>query len=76
HCKQDVDLAKKIIELMQNIEQVRFVNSCTEATISAIRLASAYTCRNNLIKFVGCYLGHAEEFRVAAGSGALSLGQP
>ncbi|MBK2029070.1 glutamate-1-semialdehyde 2,1-aminomutase [Francisella noatunensis] len=75
-CKQEVELAKKIIELMPNIEQVRFVNSGTEATMSAIRLARAYTGRNKIIKFEGCYHGHADEFLVAAGSGALSLGQP
>ncbi|MDE4951114.1 aminotransferase class III-fold pyridoxal phosphate-dependent enzyme, partial [Francisella tularensis] len=57
-CKQEVELAKKIIELMPNIEQVRFVNSGTEATNSAIRLARAYTCRNKIIKFECCYHGH------------------
>lgn len=75
-CKQEIELAKKITEIMPNIEQVRFVNSGTEATMSAIRLARAYTNRNKIIKFEGCYHGHADEFLVAAGSGALSLGQP
>ncbi|AIT08746.1 glutamate-1-semialdehyde aminotransferase [Candidatus Francisella endociliophora] len=75
-CKQEIELAKKITELMPNIEQVRFVNSGTEATMSAIRLARAYTGKNKIIKFEGCYHGHADEFLVAAGSGALSLGQP
>ncbi|MDE4984549.1 aminotransferase class III-fold pyridoxal phosphate-dependent enzyme, partial [Francisella tularensis] len=63
-CKQEVDLDKKIIELMPNIEQVRFVNSGTEATISAIRLSRAYTSRNKIIKFEGSYHGHADEFLV------------
>jgi glutamate-1-semialdehyde 2,1-aminomutase len=75
-CKLEVQLAKKITTLMPNIEQVRFVNSGTEATMSAIRLARAYTSKNKIIKFEGCYHGHADEFLVAAGSGALSLGQP
>ncbi|AJC48926.1 glutamate-1-semialdehyde 2,1-aminomutase [Allofrancisella guangzhouensis] len=75
-CKLEVELAKKITQLMPNIEQVRFVNSGTEATMSAVRLARAYTGKNKIIKFEGCYHGHADEFLVAAGSGALSLGQP
>ncbi|KEI35688.1 glutamate-1-semialdehyde aminotransferase [Francisella sp. W12-1067] len=75
-CKLEVELAKKITKLMPNIEQVRFVNSGTEATMSAVRLARAYTGKNKIIKFEGCYHGHADEFLVAAGSGALSLGQP
>ena len=75
-CELEIKLAKKIIDLMPNIEQVRFVNSGTEATMSAIRLARAYTNRDKIIKFEGCYHGHADEFLVAAGSGALTLGQP
>ncbi|MGQ4002855.1 glutamate-1-semialdehyde 2,1-aminomutase [Francisellaceae bacterium CB299] len=75
-CKLETELAKKITELMPNIEQVRFVNSGTEATMSAIRVARAFTKRDKIIKFEGCYHGHADEFLVAAGSGALSLGQP
>ena len=75
-CRLEIDLAKKITELMPNIEQVRFVNSGTEATMSAVRLARAYTGRSKIIKFEGCYHGHADEFLVAAGSGALSLGEP
>ncbi|MFT5949925.1 MAG: glutamate-1-semialdehyde 2,1-aminomutase [Francisella sp.] len=72
----EIKLAKKVVELMPNIEQVRFVNSGTEATMSAIRVARAFTKRDKIIKFEGCYHGHADEFLVAAGSGALSLGQP
>ena len=75
-CELEIQLAKKITQLMPNIEQVRFVNSGTEATMSAIRLARAYTGKNKIIKFEGCYHGHADQFLVAAGSGALSLGQP
>lgn len=75
-CKLEIELAKKITSIMPNIEQVRFVNSGTEATMSAIRLARAYTKKDKIIKFEGCYHGHADEFLVAAGSGALSLGEP
>lgn len=75
-CNLEVQLAKKITKLMPNLEQVRFVNSGTEATMSAIRVARAFTKRDKIIKFEGCYHGHADEFLVAAGSGALSLGQP
>ena len=75
-CVLEIKLAKKITKIMPNIEQVRFVNSGTEATMSAIRLARAYTSRTKIIKFEGCYHGHADEFLVAAGSGALSLGEP
>jgi glutamate-1-semialdehyde 2,1-aminomutase len=75
-CVLEIKLAKKITKIMPNIEQVRFVNSGTEATMSAIRLARAYTSKTKIIKFEGCYHGHADEFLVAAGSGALSLGEP
>jgi len=69
-------LAGKICELMPNIEKVRMVNSGTEASMSAIRLARAYTGRNKIIKFEGCYHGHADPLLVKAGSGALTLGIP
>ena len=72
----EIQLAKKITELMPNLEQVRFVNSGTEATMSAIRVARAFTKRDKIIEFEGCYHGHANEFLVAAGSGALLIGQP
>ena len=75
-CELETKLAQKITEIMPNIKQVRFVNSGTEATMSAIRLARAYTNKDKIIKFEGCYHGHADEFLVSAGSGALSLGQP
>lgn len=69
-------LAKRICELMPAVEQVRMVNSGTEATMSAVRLARAYTGRDKIIKFEGCYHGHADALLVKAGSGALTLGEP
>src|SRR5208337_3140622 len=58
------------------VEKVRFVNSGTEASMSAIRLARAFTGRQKFVKFAGCYHGHADSFLVQAGSGALTLGVP
>lgn len=72
----EIQLADKIQQIMPSIELVRMVNSGTEATMSAIRLARGYTKRNKIIKFVGCYHGHADSLLVAAGSGALTLGVP
>jgi glutamate-1-semialdehyde 2,1-aminomutase len=72
----EVALAKKVCEIMPSIEQVRMVNSGTEATMSAIRLARGFTGRNKFIKFEGHYHGHADFLLVAAGSGALTLGVP
>lgn len=72
----EVQLAKKVCELMPSIEMVRFVNSGTEATMSAIRLARGYTKRDKLIKFSGCYHGHSDSLLVAAGSGGLTFGMP
>jgi len=72
----EVVLAEKVCQLMPAIEMVRFVNSGTEATMSAIRLARGFTKRNKLIKFAGCYHGHADSLLVAAGSGGLTLGVP
>ncbi len=69
-------LAKKITNWMPSIDQVRLVNSGTEATMSAIRLARGYTKRNKIVKFEGCYHGHGDSFLIKAGSGALTLGQP
>jgi glutamate-1-semialdehyde 2,1-aminomutase len=69
-------LAEKIINLMPSIERLRFVNSGTEATMSAIRLARGYTKRDKFIKFAGCYHGHADCLLVASGSGGLTLGVP
>lgn len=72
----EIQLAEKINQLMPSIEMVRMVSSGTEATMSAIRLARGFTKRNKIIKFAGCYHGHADSLLVAAGSGALTLGVP
>lgn len=72
----EVNLAEKIISLMPSIEQIRMVNSGTEATMTAIRLARGYTGRNKIIKFNGCYHGHNDSLLVKAGSGLLTLGIP
>lgn len=72
----EIVLAKSIMEFMPNIEMIRFVNSGTEATMSALRLARAYTRREKIIKFDGCYHGHADMLLVQAGSGVATLGLP
>ncbi|MEI8634237.1 glutamate-1-semialdehyde 2,1-aminomutase [Vibrio sp. PP-XX7] len=73
---QEVTMAELVSELVPSMEQLRMVNSGTEATMSAIRLARGYTGRDKIIKFEGCYHGHADSLLVKAGSGALTLGQP
>jgi glutamate-1-semialdehyde 2,1-aminomutase len=72
----EVDLGERVRKLMPSLERVRFVSSGTEATMSAIRVARAATSRDKIIKFEGCYHGHADPFLVQAGSGALTLGVP
>lgn len=72
----ELELAKSIMDFMPNIEMIRFVNSGTEATMSALRLARAYTKREKIIKFDGCYHGHADMLLVQAGSGVATLGLP
>jgi len=72
----EVELAERITRLMPAIEMVRLVNSGTEATMSALRVARAATARNGMLKFSGCYHGHADPFLVAAGSGVATLGLP
>ena len=72
----EVRMAEKICQLVPSIEKVRMVNSGTEAAMSVIRLARGYTNRNKIIKFEGCYHGHADSLLVKAGSGALTMGVP
>ena len=72
----ETELAQLIRELMPNIEMLRFVNSGTEATMTALRLARAYTKRDKIVKFEGCYHGHADMLLVQAGSGVATLGLP
>lgn len=72
----EVEMAKIITELVPSIEKVRMVNSGTEATMSAIRVARGYTGRDKFIKFEGCYHGHGDSFLIAAGSGAVTMGKP
>jgi len=72
----EIELARLICEAVPSVELVRFVNSGTEAVMSALRLARAYTGRSKVIKFEGCYHGHADGLLVAAGSGAATLGIP
>jgi len=72
----EIELAKDIMDFLHNIEMIRFVNSGTEATMSALRLARAYTKRDKIIKFDGCYHGHADMLLVQAGSGVVTLGLP
>ena len=72
----EVQLAERVCSLVPSIERVRFVNSGTEATMSALRLARAATKKDKIVKFQGCYHGHADPLLVQAGSGALTLGVP
>lgn len=72
----EVEMAKKIVEWVPSVEKVRMVSSGTEATMSAIRLARGYTGRDKIIKFEGCYHGHVDSLLIAAGSGALTHGEP
>ena len=73
---REIDLAAMVVEAVPSVEKVRFVNSGTEATMSAVRLARGYTGRKVVVKFDGCYHGHADSFLVKAGSGLLTLGIP
>jgi len=72
----ETELAELVIEMVPSVEMVRFVNSGTEATMSALRLARAYTGRHKIVKFEGCYHGHGDMLLVQAGSGVVTLGLP
>jgi len=74
--QREIQLAELVRSFMPGIEMLRMVNSGTEATMSAARLARAYTGRTKIVKFAGCYHGHADEFLIKAGSGATTLGVP
>jgi len=75
-CPAEVEMAERLCSLVPALDMVRMVNSGTEATMSAIRVSRAATQRDKIIKFEGCYHGHADSFLVKAGSGALTLGVP
>ena len=74
--ERELIMAETIVRLVPSIEQVRLVSSGTEATMSAIRVARGYTSRDKIVKFEGCYHGHADALLVKAGSGALTFGHP
>lgn len=74
--KLELDLAKHMVTTLDNIDMIRMVNSGTEATMSAARLARGYTGRDKIIKFAGCYHGHFDAFLVSAGSGVMTEGIP
>ncbi|WP_340203465.1 glutamate-1-semialdehyde 2,1-aminomutase [Ascidiimonas sp. W6] len=72
----ETEIAKLAINMVPNIDKIRFVNSGTEACMSAIRLARGYTGKDKIIKFAGCYHGHSDSFLIQAGSGAVTFGSP
>lgn len=74
--RREVEIAELIVSMVPSIEKVRMVNSGTEATMSAIRVARGFTGRDKIIKFEGCYHGHGDSFLIAAGSGAVTFGTP
>ncbi len=75
-CRAEVEMAEAVVAAYPGLEQVRFVSSGTEAVMSAIRLARGFTGRDLVVKFAGCYHGHADHLLVAAGSGLVTLGNP
>jgi glutamate-1-semialdehyde 2,1-aminomutase len=75
-CEMEIELARMICEAIPSIEKIRMVNSGTEAAMSAVRLARAYTRRDKIVKFEGCYHGHGDMFLIKAGSGMLTGGIP
>lgn len=72
----ETEIAQLTISMVPNIDKIRFVNSGTEACMSAVRLARGYTKKDKIIKFAGCYHGHSDAFLIAAGSGAITFGTP
>ncbi|NEU67357.1 glutamate-1-semialdehyde 2,1-aminomutase [Spirosoma agri] len=74
--RKEVEMAELITNMVPSVEKVRMVNSGTEATMAAIRVARGFTGRDKIIKFEGCYHGHADSFLIAAGSGAMTMGIP
>ena len=72
----ETSIAEAVVEMAPNVDQIRFVNSGTEACMSAVRLARGYTGKDKIIKFSGCYHGHADPFLIEAGSGAVTFGSP
>ncbi|GAB4397136.1 MAG: glutamate-1-semialdehyde 2,1-aminomutase [Microscillaceae bacterium] len=74
--RKEVEMAELIAAMVPSVEKVRMVNSGTEACLSAVRVARGYTGRNKIIKFEGCYHGHGDSFLIAAGSGAITMGNP
>ncbi|WP_299398256.1 glutamate-1-semialdehyde 2,1-aminomutase [uncultured Gelidibacter sp.] len=72
----ETEIAQLATSMVPNIDKIRFVNSGTEACMSAVRLARGYTKRDKIIKFAGCYHGHSDSFLIAAGSGAVTFGTP
>ena len=72
----EVQMAELIVDMVPSVEKVRMVNSGTEATMSAIRLARGFTGKDKIVKFEGCYHGHGDSFLIAAGSGAVTMGSP
>ncbi|WP_025761548.1 glutamate-1-semialdehyde 2,1-aminomutase [Dyadobacter tibetensis] len=74
--RREVEIAELIVSMVPSVEKVRMVNSGTEATMSAVRVARGYTGRSKMIKFEGCYHGHGDSFLIAAGSGAVTFGTP
>lgn len=74
--RKEVEMAELIVSMVPSVEMVRMVNSGTEATMAAIRVARGFTGRDKIIKFEGCYHGHGDSFLIAAGSGAMTMGIP
>ena len=72
----ETEIAKRALSMVPHMDQIRFVNSGTEACMSAVRLARGFTGRDKIIKFAGCYHGHADAFLIQAGSGAVTFGSP